>query len=487
MIYPHRDSADLNAYFASELIRSIQTACDGLALSIQIKVDSALSEAIPCELMSEPRFGLLPDLTQAMGDAATGAAELAAAELAAAIAELQFGDFHQRWDAAKRLPGLGDIAIEPLLNLLPTAADDGELLWFLARVLGNFQHPAAVAALVKLLESSPDPEIVAMAATALVNFGEAALPALTNLLKQPSTSLIALQALAQIQHPSVLVALLEAATDSSAEVRAAAISALSQVQASQVQALGAAESCWAAFWTGLGDPAATVRRAAVMALGARAEQGMAAVRAAALVAAIRPLLADVALEVQRQAALALGRIGSEAAVDLLGAALHELQDKSQNPASGDLQIEVLRALAWTEQPAALAQIQQYLNRRHADSAALEQEMVAVLGRVTVCGAAAAQILFDLLASAHPIAQTVRGKQQIALSLGQLQQAEAIDPLIELLADPTLSVRLHATAALKQLAAQGAAARMQQRLGQPDGSAALQAGIATALQELSRLG
>ncbi|MBW4465173.1 MAG: HEAT repeat domain-containing protein [Pegethrix bostrychoides GSE-TBD4-15B] len=398
-------------------------------------------------------------------------------ELAAAIIDLQFGDFHRRWDAAKRLPGLGDRAIAPLLSLIPTAdqvtVDDWELLWFVARILGNFQHPTAVSALVNLLETAPDPEITTMAAMALTNFGEAALPALTDLLRQPATRLMALQALAQIQHPAVLPLLLKAATDSLAAVRVAAVVALSQLQAAEAAVF------WAAFTARLSDAAAEVRRAAVMALGVRSELLTAELGVEALVAALRPLLEDEALEVRRQAVLSLGRVSSEAAVAVLGQALHD-------PDSLELQVELLHALAWTERPTALAQIQRYLERHLACQAAqptaLDQEIVAVLGRITDQAALATQMLLGLLAAAHPIAQTVTGKQQIALSLGQLQQAEAIDPLIDLLADSAVTVRLHAAAALKQLAAQGAATQMQRRLSDPTSSAQLRATLVMALQE-----
>lgn len=459
-------------------------------MQVRIKVDSALSQVISCELMSEPLFTAqtswtdLMDLTLAANhSAATSAATSAEAELETAIAELRFGDFHQRWDAAKRLPGLGDQVILPLLQLILAADDDWELLWFVARILGNLQHPSAVAALVKLLESSPDPEVTAMAATALINFGELALPALIPLLRQPSTRLIALRALAQIQHPDVLPLLLDVATDRaghSADVQAAAILALSQVQLpvplSGQRSVQRAQitPIWDLFKAGLQDSAAVVRRAVVTAVGARADQFGRLLGSEALVEAISPLLDDSDLEVGRQAALALGRVGSEAAVGRLGSVL-----QGQMPIS--LKIAVLRALAWTERPAALAQIRQYLSLRHPITA-LDQEIVAVLGRVTVCRAIATSILLDLFASAHPIAETVTGKQQIALSLGQLQQAEAIDALIDLLTD-SLSVRLHATAALKQLVAQGAVARMQQRLEHSDSSAGLKQGLSLALQEL----
>ncbi len=416
---------------------------------------------------------LAPELTPELTVSASNATPQLnlAAEIKAALVELQTGDFHQRWDAAKRLSEFGNQAVAPLLQLIdqadPDCDDDWELLWFVARILGSFQDPSAVAGLVKLLESAPDSEVATMAAMALANAGAAALPALAQLLQRPSSQLTALQALAQIQHPAVLPLLQEAAASGSAAVRVAAVAALAQLQVT-----GSAD-LWPLFVASLSDSAAAVRRAAVMALGARALQFSAQVSAAALVEEIAPLLKDPDLAVRQQVALALGRVGGDAAIAALGQALSE-------PSSHNLQVELLHALAWTEQPAALAQIRQYLQSHQDQPTGLEPEIVAVLGRVTL-SAIASQILLELLASAHPIAQTVAGKQQIALSLGQLQQVAAIDPLIELLADPTVSVRLHAAAALKQLAAQGAFGQMQQRLGDPNSSAALRLGLLSALE------
>jgi hypothetical protein len=99
-------------------------------------------------------------------------------------------------------------------------------------------------------------------------------------------------------------------------------------------------------------------------------------------------------------------------------------------------------------------------------------------------------LLDLLHTDHPISQTSPGKQQIALSLGQLQDTNAIDALIHLVTDADLIVRLHAVAALKQLP--GAYEKLQRQLvelrqvetscGKEAGNSALKQGIETALRE-----
>jgi len=56
----------------------------------------------------------------------------------------------------------------------------------------------------------------------------------------------------------------------------------------------------------------------------------------------------------------------------------------------------------------------------------------------------------MLKSSHPATQSPSVKQAIALSLG-LGDMQAIDPLIQLLADADAGVKLHVITALKQLA------------------------------------
>lgn len=58
---------------------------------------------------------------------------------------------------------------------------------------------------------------------------------------------------------------------------------------------------------------------------------------------------------------------------------------------------------------------------------------------------------ELLQSNHPVIQEPRVRQAIALSLGQLGDMQAIEPLIQMLAEANTGVRLHAITALKQLA------------------------------------
>lgn len=72
------------------------------------------------------------------------------------------------------------------------------------------------------------------------------------------------------------------------------------------------------------------------------------------------------------------------------------------------------------------------------------------------------------------------KSAIALSLGQLGEIQALHPLIQLLASDT-GVRLHAIAALKNLAPDAAYEQLQQ-LASNDLAPELKQGIAIALAE-----
>ena len=83
--------------------------------------------------------------------------------------------------------------------------------------------------------------------------------------------------------------------------------------------------------------------------------------------------------------------------------------------------------------------------------------VTVLGQMgTVAIAALSELLLEeetrlfAVRSQHPVTEIVNIKSAIALSLGQLGEIQAIEPLISLLADSNASVRLDAIAALKNL-------------------------------------
>jgi HEAT repeat protein len=146
-----------------------------------------------------------------------------------------------------------------------------------------------------------------------------------------------------------------------------------------------------------------------------------------------------------------------------------------------LQIEIVRALGRVGTQTGLGYLRQALNQL--ESVTLWQEIVTVLGRVEQpLMTRAAEILIEMLKSGHPATQHQNVKQVIALSLGQLSEIQALDPLIQLLADPDAGVRLHAIAALKQLAPEVAYRQLEQLATNQALAPDLKQGIVIALSE-----
>lgn len=385
-----------------------------------------------------------------------------ASALQSALDRLQQGDFQTRWDVAKTVPSFGAVAIAPLLTILEEEETDWELLWFVARILGNLNDPSVIAALVNLLRTAENTEVASMAAMSLANYGTAAVAPLTQLLQPDSTRLLAVQALVQIRHADVVAPLLSVISDENAVIRSAAIEALSHFYDPAIST---------ALLTALNDLNPTVRKAAVAGLGMQAQQS----HQPQLTAQLQQRLWDFHPEVCSQAALALGRVGTDAAAD----ALFELLQSPHTPPV--LQVEAVRSLSWMDTVYALDKLRELLP---SGSAALQQEILTVLGRVDSAEAKqkAAEMLLELLRSDNLLTEDPRSKQTIALSLGQLGQLAALDALISLLSDTNVSVRLHAIAALKQLDAETAYQRLQELAAAATIEPLLQVGVTIALQE-----
>ncbi|MEG3896501.1 MULTISPECIES: HEAT repeat domain-containing protein [unclassified Microcoleus] len=382
-----------------------------------------------------------------------------------AIQALEWGDFQDRWEIAKVLPNLGNGAIAPLIAVLEDEDADTEPRWFAARILGKFDRPEVMQALVKLIKNSEE-ELSQIAAETLGNFGPTAIESLANLLLQEDSREFATAALAQIRRTETIAPLLSVVGDSQVAVRAHAIEALSSFHDSRIPPV---------LVSALKDPATAVRKEAVRALGVRAYLDA----ELDLVNLLKPLLSDIRLEVCQQAAIALGRLKTDAAA----AALFELLQKPTTPV--ELQIETVRALSWMETATALEYLQQTLIAELDNTnSPVCQEIVTVLGRGSKpeLKAKAAEITIDLLASHHPAVQSVGIKQSLALGLGQLGEMRALDVLIKLLADPDNSVRLHSLSALKQLGGGEIKQQLESLVKQQNLELGLREGIAIALQE-----
>ncbi len=382
-----------------------------------------------------------------------------------AIQALEWGDFQDRWEIAKVLPNLGNGAIAPLIAVLEDEDADTEPRWFAARILGKYARPEVIQALVKLVKNS-DGELSQIAAQTLGNFGPTAIESLATLLLQEDSRQFATAALAQIRHADIIAPLLSVVGDSKVGVRLAAIDALSSFCDSRIPPV---------LIEALKDPATSVRKEAVRALGVRAYLD----GEFDLVDLLKPLLWDIRLEVCQSAAIALGRLKTDAAAY----SLFELLRSSTTPV--ELQVETVRALSWMETATALAYLQQTLIAEFDNTNFLIcQEIVTVLGRWSKpeLKATSAEIMIDFLASNHPGVESLKIKQSIALGLGQLGDIRALDVLIKLLADPDNSVRLHSLSAIKQLDGGEGRQKLESLVKQDNLEQGLKEGIAIALQE-----
>lgn len=406
-----------------------------------------------------------------------------------AIEVLVRGDFQDRWDVAKVLPNFGTRAIAPLIEILEDEGADSEQRWFATRILGKFDRPEVILALAKQVQN-PDEELSQIAADTLAAVGPQAIDSLANLLLLEDSRQFATAALAQIRRSETIAPLLSVVRDPEATVRATAIEALGSFHDYRIGPVLVAA---------LSDPATAVRREAVRALGVRPYLDP----EFDLVKLLAPLLWDIRLEVCSCAVSALGRLKTDAAAT----ALLELLRSPATPIP--LQIEAIRALGWMETATALDCLQQILIERASrefppgespgiteltvskssignhTKYAVCQEIVTVLGRVEKpeIKAKAAEILIDLLETDHPALQYAALEQSLALGLGQLRDLRAIEPLIKLLAIPDNSIRLHCTAALKQLSTVRARQQLENLAQQKNLKPELKQGIAIALQEL----
>lgn len=374
-----------------------------------------------------------------------------------AMQVLESGSFQERWEIAKLFPNFGIDAIAPLIELLSDEDAEPEAQWFAVRILGSFNHPRVIEALIELLKTAQSEELNSMAVSVLASLGKDAVSMLETLLAQSSTRLFATQALGQIRRSETVPLLMQVIHDPDAQIRAIAIEALSSFHSAEITRV---------LVEALQDLAVQVRLAAVTGLGFRQDP-------ANLVIYLRPLLMDLNLEVCRQAAIALGRLGTPQAAT----ALYEVLESSHTPER--LAIELVRALGWIALPEALSNLKTALLQLPA-SETVQLEIIQALGRVDAIElkSQATEILLNVL----PLLESTTARQAIALSLGQLGDVEAMNALVTLLADQDDGVRFHAISALKTLNAALAHQQLEQLAKIEPRETELGRGIAIALRE-----
>lgn len=347
--------------------------------------------------------------------------------LEAALQLLQAVEFQHQWAIAKVLPRFGTAVVAPAVALLEDERLDPETRWFAISVLGEFDDARAIRALAWVCQASEEAELVEAAAQALVRLGRSAVTALTALLQAESHRQLAVRSLAQLCHPASIEPLLGASEDADPAVRAMAIKALGQFRDLRIPPV---------LTAALADASATVRKQAVAGVASCAARGELSDGTAWLQAR----LDDCDLAVSQAAARELGRIGTDGAAQALTALL-------QSPAVPEpLQADAVRALgriatspalegleaAWPQAPSAVCQTAARELARFGGPLSQRATRVALAWLETEAAGKAAI------------------RQQLALALGELDQAQAFEPLLVLAADPVPAVRWHAIAALGKL-------------------------------------
>ncbi len=354
-----------------------------------------------------------------------------------ALQVLMQGDFEQQWEIAKIVPKLGEIVIQPLLDLVSDRDIELENRWFGARILGAFDRPQVVTALIEIICQAEDPELTAIAIGALTNIGTSAISALSDLLDLSADSTtstgenhrIAVTILTQIRHSQTIDPLIRVLNDPDPQLRTFVVEALGSFHDPRIPPLLIAK---------LTDVAASVRTAAVVALSLRGDLAI----ELDLLHQLRPRLFDLDLAVCKATALGLARLADPQAVTVL---TELLTAPRTDP---DLRAAIVLALGWIGTKAAIDSLLAAL----ASDPELAPAIIISIGKTERERIYASQLLVTYLHS-HPDAAArypAIVKQEIATALGNLGNIETVPALVELSSDPDDRVRLHAMTALAKL-------------------------------------
>ncbi len=350
-----------------------------------------------------------------------------------ALQILAEGDFEDRWQIAKIVPKLGEIAIQPLLDLVNDPNIDAEDRWFGARILGEFDRPQVIAALVDIIKNNEEPELTAIAVGALTKIGTSAIAALTATLATPDLPAaqrqIAITILTQIRHSQTIEPLIHLLDDPDPQLRTLIVEALGSFHDPRIPPL---------LITKLTDTAANVRKAAATALSLRSDLAI----ALDLSRHLRPLLFDLNLAVCEATILGLARLPDPKVVVLLT----EVLVSDRTPTA--LKSPVILALGWIGNQTAIDSLIAALPNIPLD---LAPEIIVALGKTELEREYASQRLVDYWESAA-VASTHSAivDREIAAALGNLGNIASVPTLVKLSADLDDRVRLHAITALAKL-------------------------------------
>jgi HEAT repeat protein len=347
-----------------------------------------------------------------------------------ALTVLVNGDFQQKWNVAKIFPEIGTYSISSLIAILEKETIDTETKWFTIRILGNFKEQRVVISLARLLQSTSESELIAIASESLAKIGLPAIETLIDLLEKTEYRLFAAKALAYIRLAPVLPPLLTLATDENPEIRLLAIEALGSFHEAQIPPV---------LIRALKDTNSMVRKEAVIALGFCADFG----QELDLVSHLQPLLYDLNPDVCRQASISLGKMGYESAMKALNEALRSPHTTLS------LKLDVVKALAWSENILALNYLQAAIKT---ENNSISHEIIVVLGRINTLElkSQAIAILRDFWDSSLLAKTDFECKKALGMALGELQAKNERDILEQLAQDENKMVQLYAIAGLKKL-------------------------------------
>jgi HEAT repeat protein len=348
-----------------------------------------------------------------------------------ALQVLLQGDFEEKWAIAKIIPKLGEIAVEPLLEIVNDPDIDLEDRWFVARILGDFKQPGVAIALIAVLQREEDPDLSAMITGALAQIGTPAIAALTSLLDTPNRHQ-AIAALAQIRHSQTIEPLLSAIDDADPQIRVIIIEALGSFHDRTILRILLAK---------LTDVVADVRKATVTALSVRGESAI----EFDVIHHLRPLLSDLNLDVCIATALGLARIPDPQVVEILTAV-------TRSPHTPDpLRSAIILGLGWIGSKPAIASLVQMLTTATPD---LTREIIVSIGKTETERNYASQQLVTYLQQTTSVGGEFQHsaivKQEIASTLGNLGNIEVVPDLMQLLEDPDDRVRFQAIATIAKL-------------------------------------
>lgn len=346
--------------------------------------------------------------------------------LAWSLQVLTQGDFADSWQVAKVLPKLGDLAVQPLLDLLQNTELEAAIHWCIGRILGESHSPLVVAGVIEQLSQDPPAELAEILVRVLTDMGTPAIQQLTQLLAIPHQRKSAVLALGHIRHSQTIEPLISVVSDPDAAIRSVAIEALGSFHDVRVPPV---------LITALADLDSNVRRVAVTSLGMRPDLAT----EMQLVDRLAPLLQDLYPGVYLAAAAALGRMGSEAAAITLG----DCYQKNTCPA--DLRKQIVYAWGSIDLPITLSYLRQVLWLADAETAVVA---VRSLDRLKSQQPAVAKLLAEYIQ--NPAANNnPRLRQELAAVLGNMPDLLGVEGIVWLLADLDERVRWQVIYCLRQ--------------------------------------